>query len=112
MRVSTARLRGQLALGSLSVAESIAHVAGFCTSRLVRWSRQLALARSFCTAGRSRSAGTRRPLEAAEGRRDSARATDARMIVFDEPAQRCRVTMSMLYGAIDVLRAAASPSST
>jgi len=99
-------------LGRLSVAENIAHVAGFCRSRgLISWRRQLEFARELLH-GWEIDIDPSIPVDRLESAQQAlvavarALATDARMIVFDEPtAALPRHDVELLYGAIDRLRA-------
>ena len=98
-------------LEPLSVAENIAHVAGFCRSRgLVSWRRQLALARELLARWEIDidPATPVRRLEAAQRSLVAvarAVATEARVIVFDEPtAALPRHDVELLYGAVERLR--------
>jgi ribose transport system ATP-binding protein len=100
-------------LESLSVAENIAHVAGFRRSfGLISWRRQLALARELLVRWEIDidPATPVRQLEAAQRSLVAvarALATDAAVIVFDEPtASLPRHDVELLYGAVDRLRAA------
>jgi ribose transport system ATP-binding protein len=100
-------------LGSLSVAENIAHVAGFCTSHgFVSWRRQLQLARDLLRRWEI-DIDPSTPVERLEAAQRSlvavarAVATDAKVIVFDEPtAALPRHDVDLLYGAIERLRLA------
>jgi ribose transport system ATP-binding protein len=100
-------------LESLSVAENIAHVAGFARSRgLISWRRQFAAARELLarweididpsTPVKELEAAQRALVAVARGV-----ATDARVIVFDEPtAALPRHDVDLLYGAVERLRSA------
>ncbi|MHB8469413.1 MAG: sugar ABC transporter ATP-binding protein [Gaiellaceae bacterium] len=100
-------------LESLSVAENIAHVAGFSRSRgLISWRRQLARARELLSEWEI-EIDPATPVERLEAAQRSlvavarAVATDARMVVFDEPtAALPRHDVELLFGAVDRLRAA------
>jgi ribose transport system ATP-binding protein len=100
-------------LNGLSVAENIAHVAGFCRSRgLISWKRQLARARELLREWEI-EIDPATPVERLEAAQKSlvavarALATDARTIVFDEPtAALARHDVELLFGAVDRLRAA------
>jgi ribose transport system ATP-binding protein len=100
-------------LDQLSVAENIAHVAGFCRSGgLISWRRQLAIARGLLREWEI-DIDPSTPVDRLEAAQRSlvavarALATDARMIVFDEPtAALPRHDVELLYGAVDRLRAA------
>jgi ribose transport system ATP-binding protein len=97
----------------LSVAENIAHVVGFCSSRgLISWRRQLSLAHELLRDWEI-DIDPATPVERLEAAQKSlvavarALATDARLIVFDEPtAALPRHDVELLYGAVDRLRAA------
>jgi ribose transport system ATP-binding protein len=100
-------------LDRLSVAENIAHVAGFCTSHgLISWRRQRSVAHELLREWEididpampvARLQAAQRSLVAIA----RALATNARMIVFDEPtAALPRHEVELLYGAVDRLRAA------
>ena len=99
-------------LDRLSVAENIAHVAGFCRSRgLISWRRQRSLAHELLRDWEI-DIDPATPVERLEAAQKSlvavarALATDARMIVFDEPtAALPRHDVELLYGAVDRLRA-------
>jgi ribose transport system ATP-binding protein len=100
-------------LEPLSVAENIAHVAGFRRSHgLISWRRQLALARELLARWEIEidPATPVRRLEAAQRSLVAvarAVATEARLVVFDEPtAALPRHDVELLYGAVDRLRAA------
>ncbi len=100
-------------LESLSVAENIAHVAGFQRSHgLISWRRQLDAARELLvrweididpsTPVQHLEAAQRALVAVARGV-----ATDARVMVFDEPtAALPRHDVDLLYGAVERLRAA------
>jgi len=98
-------------LEPLSVAENIAHVAGFRRSRgLISWGLQLELARELLARWEidiDPSTPVRR-LEAAERSLVAvarAVATDAKVIVFDEPtASLPRHDVELLFAAIERLR--------
>ena len=100
-------------LGPLSVAENIAHVAGFCSSHgLISWRRQLSLAHELLRDWEI-DIDPATPVERLEAAQQSlvavarALATEARLIVFDEPtAALPRHDVELLYGAVDRLRAA------
>jgi ribose transport system ATP-binding protein len=100
-------------LGQLSVAENIAHVAGFCTSLgLISWRRQFSLANELLR-GWEIDIDPATPVDRLEAAQRAlvavarAVATDARMIVFDEPtAALPHHEVDLLYAAIDRLRAA------
>lgn len=100
-------------LDRLSVAENIAHVAGFCRSRgLISWRRQRSLAHELLRDWEI-DIDPATPVERLEAAQKSlvavarALATDARIIVFDEPtAALPRHDVELLYGAVDRLRAA------
>jgi ribose transport system ATP-binding protein len=99
-------------LESLSVAENVAHVAGFRRSRsgLISWRAQIELARELLarwqididpTASVQGLEAAQRSLVAVA----RAVATDARVIVFDEPtASLPRHDVELLYGAVERLR--------
>jgi ribose transport system ATP-binding protein len=100
-------------LDRLSVAENIAHVAGFCTSHgLISWRRQRSLAHELLRDWEididpalpvARLEAAQRSLVAIA----RALATKARTIVFDEPtAALPRHEVELLYEAVDRLRAA------
>jgi len=100
-------------LDRLSVAENIAHVAGFCSSHgFISWRRQLSRARELLRDWEI-DIDPATPVERLEAAQRSlvavarAVATDARMIVFDEPtAALPRHDVELLFGAVDRLRAA------
>jgi ribose transport system ATP-binding protein len=100
-------------LNRLSVAENIAHVAGFCTSHgRISWRRQSSLAHELLREWEI-DIDPAMPVERLEAAQKSllaiarALATDARMIVFDEPtAALPRHDVELLYGAVDRLRVA------
>jgi ribose transport system ATP-binding protein len=100
-------------LESLSVAENIAHVAGFCRSYgLISWRRQLAFARELLARWEI-DIDPSTPVQRLEAAQRSlvavarAVATDARVIVFDEPtASLPRHDVELLFGAVDRLRGA------
>jgi ribose transport system ATP-binding protein len=100
-------------LESLSVAENIAHVAGFRRSRgFISWRRQIQLARELL--GRWEiDIDPATPVQRLEAAQRSlvavarAVATDAKAIVFDEPtAALPRHDVDLLYNAVERLRAA------
>ena len=98
-------------LESLSVAENIAHVTGFSSTRgLISWRRQMQLARELLARWEiaiDPSTPVRR-LEAAQRSLVAvarAVATNARVIVLDEPtASLPRHDVELLYGAVERLR--------
>jgi ribose transport system ATP-binding protein len=100
-------------LDRLSVAENIAHVAGFCRSRgLISWRRQFALAHELLREWEI-DIDPATPVERLERAQQSlvavarALATDARIIVFDEPtAALPGHDVELLYRAVDRLREA------
>ncbi len=98
-------------LETLSVAENIAHVTGFSRSRgLISWRRQVERARELLRRWEIAidPAAPVHELEAAQRSLVAvarAVATDARVIVFDEPtASLPRHDVELLYGAVDRLR--------
>jgi ribose transport system ATP-binding protein len=100
-------------LESLSAAENIAHVAGFCRSRgFISWRRQLQLARELLARWEI-DIDPALPVQRLEAAQRSlvavarAVATDAKAIVFDEPtAALPRHDVDLLYNAVERLRAA------
>ena len=100
-------------LESLSVAENIAHVAGFCGSfGLISWRRQLALARTLLARWEI-DIDPATPVGELEAAQRSlvaiarALATEANVIVLDEPtASLPRHDVELLYGAVGRLRTA------
>jgi ribose transport system ATP-binding protein len=101
-------------LPGLSVAENIAHVAGFRRSRggLISWRRQLELARELLARWQI-DIDPATPVDLLEAAQRSlvavarAVAVEARAIVFDEPtASLPRHDVELLYGAVDRLREA------
>jgi ribose transport system ATP-binding protein len=99
-------------LESLSVAENIAHVAGFRRGRggLISWRRQFEFARHLLERWEI-DIDPATPVQDLEAAQRSlvavarAVATDARAIVFDEPtASLPRHDVELLYGAIERLR--------
>jgi ribose transport system ATP-binding protein len=99
-------------LGNLSVAENIAHVAGFRSSwGLISWRRQRKLAAELLQRWEidvdpvtpvNRLEAAQRALVAVA----RAVATQAKIVVFDEPtASLPRHDVELLYGAVDRLRA-------
>jgi ribose transport system ATP-binding protein len=100
-------------LDRLSVAENIAHVAGFCSSGgLISWRRQRTLARELLR-GWEIDVDPSTPVARLEAAQRSlvaiarALAANARMIVFDEPtAALPRHEVELLYDAVHRLRAA------
>jgi ribose transport system ATP-binding protein len=100
-------------LPGLSVAENIAHVAGFARrAGLVSWRRQVALARELL-ARWEMDIDPSTPVDRLEAAQRSlvaiarAIAVDARVIVLDEPtASLPRHDVELLYGAVERLRSA------
>ena len=100
-------------LKSLSVAENIAHVTGFRRSYgLISWRRQRELAGELLRRWEI-DVDPATPVDRLEAAQQSlvavarAVATDARVIVFDEPtASLPRHDVELLYGAVERLRAA------
>ena len=100
-------------LPGLSVAENIAHVAGFeRRGGLISWRRQLALARELL-ARWEMNIDPSTPVDRLEAAQRSlvaiarAIAVEARVIVLDEPtASLPRHDVDLLYGAVQRLRAA------
>jgi ribose transport system ATP-binding protein len=98
-------------LESLSVAENIAHVTGFQSSRgLISWRRQTSLARDLLARWEI-DIDPSTPVHELEAAQRSlvavarAVATDAKVIVFDEPtASLPRHDVELLFGAVDRLR--------
>jgi ribose transport system ATP-binding protein len=98
-------------LESLSVAENIAHVTGFRSTRgLISWRRQTALARDLLARWEI-DIDPSTPVHRLEAAQRSlvavarAVATNASVIVFDEPtASLPRHDVELLYGAVERLR--------
>ncbi len=100
-------------LPGLSVAENIAHVAGFaCCGGLISWQRQTAFARELLSRWEM-DIDPSTPVDRLEAAQRSlvaiarAVAADARAIVLDEPtASLPRHDVDLVYGAVERLRTA------